>query len=800
MILSSPTFSWRSAPVRSLVVSLRIGAGPGRVVAVILDRTCDLVAGLLGVLLAGGAYLPIDPAQPARRTKFMITDSGATVLLTRTGLVSDPVALEDTDIAVVTVDAPGPEYAAPEALPQVENTDLAYVIYTSGSTGTPKGVLVEHGSVAKLLAGLFPGFGVAASDTVLAVASYTFDMSVGDIFGTLCAGARLVLASSAEAAEPHALGALIDQCGATYLSATPTTWSALLDIGWVGSSRLTVLSGGEPLPEVLAGRLLERCAAVWNTYGPTETTDVANCDRVVAGAPITVGHPLPGARVYVLDQQFRPLPAGVPGEIVIGGAGVARGYLNRPVEMAERFAADPFIEGGRVYRSGDRGRFLADGRLQHLGRYDDQLKIRGFRIEPAEIEAVLAEHPGVSAGVVVARATTQEDRQLVAYVVDSQVPDVELRAWVRARLPGYMVPAAIVHLAALPTTPGGKVERAALPAPATEHGAVLIGQPPRSPTEKRLADLWSAVLGTDVVDVHADFFDVGGHSLLAARLITDTEAEFGRSVDLSEFVKHGTTIAGLATMLTSDPAAAEYATSTRPPLFFVYPDPSSAVSVRHLVRAWGAEQPVYPLVPAQPNGRFDPAATVEDLAQPLIAVVRQLRPQGPYAFAGFSLGGLIAYEVGRQLAEAGEQVDWLGVFDTSTPAVAELRRRLSPWEGFTRLRRRSRKVRWVKYREVGVRAVRRCLHVPSPHEHFDYSGAVAITCAYAQQGHELPVDLFVTADSITDLDSASLGWSQYHRGPLRVHPLPGDHFSLLDQPQIGEVAGLMLASLRHVEG
>ncbi len=770
------------------------GAKPGTIVAALLDRSCEQVVGLLGILIAGAAYLPIDPRQPARRTQYMITDSGAMLLLTRTALLTD---LPAVDAIVCVVDADHEATTSPVTR-AASPSDLAYLMYTSGSTGAPKGVLVEHRNVAYIMATLLQQYGVTASDAVLTVASYTFDVSVGDIFGALGLGARVVLASAEQTTDPHALAALIDQSGATFVSATPTTWSALLSAGWAGSLMVTAVTAGEPVPESLARDLIERCAAVWNGYGPTEATVVASCGRLLGGEPVTVGRPLPGGRVYVLDDQGRLLPSGVPGEIVLAGAGVARGYLNRPTETTARFGADPFVEGGRVYRTGDRGRFLADGRVQHLGRLDDQVKVRGFRVEPGEIEAVLREHPAVAACAVTAQENAQGERELVAHVVGTGVSDVQLRAWVRARLPDYMVPTTIVGIEQLPVTPSGKLNRRALPEQESEHDVAPRGQAPRTPTEERVADLWSAVLHRDVTDVHADFFDLGGHSLLAARLIHQTEAQFARRLTLSEFLQHGT-IAGLAALLARAPTTDTVERTDRPILFFVYPDLSSAMSSRHLVGVWGDEQQMVPFVAPQTNGRFDVPGGVEGLVKPLIDLIRHEQPNGPYRLAGFSLGGLLVYDIARQLAKAGDEVEWLGVLDSPTPAIATSSLRgLTRWGWLTSLRTLDREERRARYRDAAQRAVRRLQRAPSTEdtEEFVYRDAFEIAHSYTQPGHAVPVDLFVTEDSIEEVGDATLGWGRYHRGPLRIHQLPGHHDALLDQPRVRDVARLLLASIR----
>ena len=413
--------------------------------------------------------------------------------------------------------------------------DLAYVIYTSGSTGRPKGVLIEHRSVTNLMQTMFREFGVTASDTVLSVASISFDLALGDIFCALACGARLVLATAAQATNPAALSRLIADSGATYMMATPTTWGALVAAGWRGNRRLTAASVGETLTDGLAEALLQRCGAVWNAYGPTEATVGTSVARLAEGDTVTVGRPLPNVRVYVTDPRGRLQPVGVPGEIAIGGVAVARGYLNRPDEHARRFGDDPFHAGGRIYRTGDRGRFLPDGRIQHLGRYDDQLKIRGFRIEPGEIESTLCEHPDVGCCAVVAREAPNGEQQLVAYIVGEPgcPSDAEARDWLRRRLPEYMVPSAFVHLSALPMTASGKLDKAALPAPSPQGTGRVGAQPPRNDTERRVAALWADLLAMPVTDVNSDFFDMGGHSLLAARLISEVQRTFGVALSLA---------------------------------------------------------------------------------------------------------------------------------------------------------------------------------------------------------------------------------------------------------------------------
>jgi amino acid adenylation domain-containing protein len=796
--VDNTTLTYRQLDDRAAVIASRLvqaGAGPGTVVAVLLDRTPDLVAAIMGILKSGAALLPLDPRQPAERNAFCINDVGAKVVLTEGSLPTfgDTVAATVVNLSDLAPHTPCEGGQSSTASP----ADLAYVIYTSGSTGRPKGVLIEHRGVTNLMRTMFEEFGVDATDTVLSVASISFDLALGDIFCALACGARLVLATVAQATNPAALSRLIADSGATYMMATATTWRALVAAGWRGDHRLTVVSVGETLNDGLAEALLQRCGSVWNGYGPTEATAGTSVARLAEGGTITVGRPFANTRVYITDSRGRLQPVGVPGEITIGGAGVARGYLNRPDEHARRFGDDPFHVGGRIYRTGDRGRFTSDGRIQHLGRCDDQLKIRGFRIEPDEIESTLCEHPEVGCCAVVAREAPNGEQQLVAYIVGEpgRPSEAEAREWLRRRLPEYMVPSAFMHVSALPTTTSGKLDKAALPAPSARGTGREGVNSPRNETERRVAALWADLLAVPVTDVDSDFFDMGGHSLLAARLISDVEQTFGVELPLSRFVSSGRTIAELAALLDSgNPSGTDEVTAV-PPLHLIFSDRNSAMSLRHFTAQWGAAQPVHPLIPEQPGGQFDRFATVEQLASQILSEIRNRQPHGPITLAGFSIGGLLAYEVARQAVDAGQQVDWLSILDAPAPSTAQsLRAHLTLRWRLRRLRKRPARERWAKYLEVALRLLRSGELWP-PQE-FDYRGATEIACRYQQPGHKVPMHLFVTEGSAADAEADRLGWDEFHDGSLTTHRLAANHATMLDLPVVEEVARVMLQSLR----
>ena len=454
--VSSPTesISFRALNGRANRLAHRLqdlGVGPESLVALCTSRSVSMVVGLLAVLKAGAAYVPLDPAYPSERLAFMLEDSGSSIVLTERNLRGK---LPRGEAHVLTLDSePGDLDIEDDTNPAAATTrdHLAYVIYTSGSTGKPKGVQVTHGGLANLLQSMRALLGISARDAMLAVTTLSFDIAALEILLPLIVGARVDLVAREIAADGERLIRRVNGPGITFLQATPATWRLLLDAGWRGKPGLVMLCGGEALPRALADRLLDKGEVLWNLYGPTETTIWSSAWRVEGGElPICVGRPIAGTRLYVLDKWLRPVPVGVTGELYIGGVGLARGYWKRPGLTADRFIPDPFDSagGGRLYRTSDLARWRPDGNLECLGRLDHQVKIRGFRVELGEIEAVLSEHPSVSQAVVAARPDGSGELGLFAYVVlreghDADL-DASLRSWISGRLPEYMVPASFL--------------------------------------------------------------------------------------------------------------------------------------------------------------------------------------------------------------------------------------------------------------------------------------------------------------------------------------------------------------------
>jgi len=503
-----------------------LGAGPGVPVALCVQRSDDMIVALLGILKSGSAYVPLDPDFPSDRLRYMLEDCGAPILVSESRLVDVAAGLELKRVCL-DEQAPGADEWPDNPLNRTTGADdIAYIIYTSGSTGKPKGVAIPHRAVVNFLLSMAATPGVANEDRWLAVTTLSFDISILELFAPLTVGATVVLADRTTATDGFALARMLEETDISIMQATPATWRMLLQTGWHGDSRLKILCGGEALDLDLARRLSAAGASLWNMYGPTETTIWSTCERIEADAQmISVGKPIANTYCYILDEQQNPVPAGVAGELCIGGDGVARGYRNREQLTAEKFIPNPFVDdvNARMYRTGDLARHLSDGRIEVLGRTDFQVKLRGFRIELGEIEALLTAQAGVSQSVVVLREDSPGDQRLVGYLagdpdINAIADDETLRRELRAELPDYMVPAAFMRLETFPLTPNGKVDRKQLPAPewSAQHEYVA----PRNETEESLAAIWADVLGVEQVGVYDDFFSLGGHSLLATRLIS----------------------------------------------------------------------------------------------------------------------------------------------------------------------------------------------------------------------------------------------------------------------------------------
>jgi amino acid adenylation domain-containing protein len=658
---------------------LSLGVGRDACVGVSLPRGAGELVALLATAKAGGAYVPLDPAHPTDRLRLILEDAAPQVMIVHP---SSPLAEGIDARAVIVLDdlLRATEGFSATAPPLSYHPDqLAYVLFTSGSTGRPKGVEISRGAFANFLRSMTVAPGLAETDRLLAVSTTSFDIAGLELFLPLYVGATVVIADRESVVDPRRLRRRVETDEITVMQATPATWRLLLEAGWQSRIGLRMLCGGEAMSASLADRLLAGGGELWNMYGPTETTVWSTLERIDRLRDvISIGRPIDCTQIYILDDQHKLLPAGTVGELYIGGLGLARGYRGRPDLTAERFIQNPGgPPGDRIYRTGDLGRMLPDGRFECLGRIDHQVKIRGFRIELGEIESVLRQVPRVKEVLVLAEDRGGDPR-LVAYWV-GEAPASALVEAARRRLPAYMVPASYISLAAFPLTPNGKIDRKALPrsdVALADAATPLKG--PRNDAETRMEALWREVLDLPHVGVDQDFFTLGGTSVSVVELRARIERDLGVDLPLPAFFD-APTIEKLAALLHDDARAF----SPDAPIIVDLRkgDPSLepwfcllGVQIYHdLAKALPDRRPVVGMhVPFRHLRGLDPRPTVPVMAAGYIKHIRERQPHGPYLLAGLCYGGVVAFEAARQLEMAGEEVALVAVFDGMLPRALHI--------------------------------------------------------------------------------------------------------------------------------
>ena len=648
-----------------------LGVGPDTLVALCVERSLEMVVGLLGILKAGGAYLPLDPSYPRDRLAFMLRDSGALLLLTHQRL-RDELEFGTPDAKLLCLDADwGTIAKSPTQTPKcgTRPENLAYVIYTSGSTGEPKGVEIRHRNLANVLCAMARKPGFALDDKLLAVTTISFDIAALELFLPLVAGGQVEVAPTSELPDGLALRRRLELSGATVMQATPATWAMLIEAGWLGNRNLRVLCGGEAIAPALAEELLIRAKEVWNVYGPTETTIWSSLDRIRTGHPITIGRPIANTQFYVVDRSRNPVPIGVPGELLVGGDGLARAYFRRPELTAEKFIANPFSPepGGRLYKTGDLVRRVPSGAIEILGRLDHQVKLRGFRIELGEIESVMTGFPGVREAVVLAREDVPGEKRLVAYFSgEKDIAAGALRAHLERALPEYMVPAAYVSLGALPLTPNGKLDRRALPAPGDHAFGTRAYEAPRGPVEIAIAAIWAEFLHLERVGRHDDFFSLGGHSLIALRVIGEINKALKARLNVPAFFQNPT-VERLTKVVEQKHHSGQepQVVPLQPghaglPLYFIGARPEEY----RLGQCLGEDRAIFAVDVPMPVEWIAAIAAADRSAMPTIEqlgalyadVVRAHAGSSPCVIAGYSLGGKIAFEAAHALRRVGGNV------------------------------------------------------------------------------------------------------------------------------------------------
>jgi amino acid adenylation domain-containing protein len=652
----------------------RRGVRRGARVAIAIERSVHMIAAVIGTLKAGAAYVPLDPAYPPERLAHMLRDSRASVVLTERSLVG--ASANDARLLYVE-DCLKPVEGSATDLAGATPDDVAYVIYTSGSTGGPKGVVIPHRAAAAMLHAYRTRFGLAAGDRWIALTTLSFDPSVLEIFGTLGTGGCLFVPSRADVTDGTRLRQVLEKWRPNFLQGTPSTYQLLLDAGWVGDASLTLLVGGEALTHLLALNLLPRCCRLFNVYGPTETTMWATAAQIVAASePITLGRPLANVRAYVLDAEHHLVPVGVAGELWIGGEGVAIGYFDRESLTCERFLADPFRPGGRMYRTGDLARWRPNGDLEYLGRLDHQVKLRGHRIELGEIENALERHPAVRRAVVTVQQGPQGPH-LVAYVTAAtEVVAGDVFRFLRDSLPGYMVPSILQVLDEFPLTPSGKINRRQLPV--IEIGSQRAIVPASTEFESALVRLWEEVLDIRPIGVTDNFFELGGHSLLATRLCARIAELTRRKLHVAVLLQ-SPTISDLARRIEHDDVSSSLLVpvlggGTGTPFFCVPGGGDNAFIFADLAKHLSADRVVYSFRFPEIAAGGHPRRVIADVAARLLAEMRAAQPTGPYLLGGYCFGGLVAFEMARQLRESGDRVASLTIFEMYLPGGYRMQR------------------------------------------------------------------------------------------------------------------------------
>jgi amino acid adenylation domain-containing protein len=817
------TYAQLNAQANQFAHYLRgLGVGQETLVGLCINRSEKVFVAMLGIMKAGGTYIPMDPGYPPDRLALMLEDAEAPVLVFQgketdlfphySGQRVDLDAL--WEVILLQSEENLPNVATPE--------NLIYIIYTSGSTGKPKGVMIPHQGFVNLMTAMAAVPGLNQGDRFLSPTSISFDMVGPELYLPLMCGAEVHMVSRAVATDGKRMAEVLRTSGATAMQATPATWRLLIQSGWEGNQDLIIICGGEAMPPDLVQPLLQRCKALWNFYGPTETTVWSTAYQITQVESSTpVGKPLANTQLYILDAQMQPVPVGHVGELLIAGDGVARGYLNRKAISKERFIANPFRPGERMYRTGDLARFRPDGQLDFLGRMDHQVKVRGYRIELGEIESGLVQHPDVRAAVVMAREDSPGDQRLVGYVTlesGATATMADLRRSLKQVLPDYMVPTVVMAIDRFPLSPNGKVDRKALPVPPTaERDLDADYVAPADNLEQQLVAVWEEVLQVKPVGINDSFFDLGGHSLLVVRLLDRIREVLHQDLPAAA-VFQAPTVSQFAQMLRqpsqqlASPAAVmiNLGQSNRSPLFCVHV----------LGQQMAFFKPMASYIPEQTmiglSADLDPAHagnldSLEAIAQFYIQELKKLQPEGPYFLTGVSHGGDVIFEMAQQLTQAGERVGLLAMMDTYGPQnqYSGFRNKLKfHGQALLSLKHRYLLGRINLYRDrlrttsllIYARLLeKRGKQVPADLqflrvvEQNTQSGS-----AYEHQPYDGDLLMFRATDDLfygEDYRRSALGWRSVILGEITVIDVTGDHMSMLQDPHAGAISQALKAHL-----
>ena len=823
LIFNGAVISYESLQERANQLAntlLENGIRPSDVVGLCVQRSPEMLIALLAIMKCGAAYLPMDPTYPRPRLEFMLQDSKARFLLT-TQELSQSFPKNINVLALESVLKRAEQFPKTTPAVVVDQDAMAYILYTSGSTGKPKGVPITHKNFVNLLCSISENPGIKEADKLLAITTISFDIAGVELFAPLLKGACIVLADNETVRDGRLLLELLEKENITILQATPTSWQMLLDAGWEGSSRLKAFCTGEALPQSLAEHLLPKCGSLWNLYGPTETTIFATIKQILnEEEKICIGRPIANTQLYILDEENRLAAPGISGEICIGGYGVAQGYWKRPELTQEKFIKNPLTPDGQptLYRTGDLGLLLSSGDIQCLGRLDEQVKIRGHRIEPAEIEQALTELDDIKAAVVVSNTN-----HLIAHIIPTKTTEADnerINQWRKAlagHLPAYLVPQEFKVHDRFPVTPSGKLDRKAICETSVTNETSTSHTAPRTETEKRIATIWKDCLDLDNVDIFSDFFELGGHSLKAVQVMTRLEKETGQRLPLTALFEYATVekLAKLVDNKKGDKIKGHSVIplkpgGTRTPLYLIHGIGLNAQRFKNLAQHFDDDQPVFGLQGIGINGVENSLETVEEIAAQYIDHISKLNPEGPYALAGHSYGGIIAYEMARQLKYQGKKVNLLAMLDTylenhfwhASPLrkkIATLRyhvgeklailKEISGSRDHFKFRLNRRINNFSEKYVTPDSEIKRQKQLERKNINAVMEMSKRIMNQYQIVPQEFEVDL-LRAKEVTYYmpDPVHLGWKNAALNGVNIYHVPGSHVDLIDPPHDAETA------------
>jgi amino acid adenylation domain-containing protein len=796
------------------------GMSPGDCVAVSLPRSIELVVTLLAILECGGAYLPLDPNYPSKRLEFMIEDSSAKYLIT-TKSSSSSLKTNSKILVLETLFSGLKRQPNSPVKITVDNSELAYLLYTSGSTGKPKGVPITHRNLVNFLCSILKEPGINQSDRFLSVTTISFDIAGLELFAPLLRGALLVLANEETSKDSRLLLDVLKEEQITMMQATPTTWQMLLEAGWEQKLSMKALCGGEALPLGLAKKLLQRVDELWNMYGPTETTIWSAIKKISETDDlITIGHPIANTQIYIINEKGQLVEPGKTGELCIAGEGVAKGYLKREALTAEKFIKNPFDTDSKstLYRTGDLAKLLPTGELQCFGRIDQQIKIRGHRIELGEIEQALDSLEGIQSSVVI-----MHHNRLVANVITNpliSVTDAIKTNWKKSlikTLPGHMVPQQFRVLNEFPTTLNGKIDRRALEELCSNVNGDTDFSSASTNSEKIITKIWQDYLEIDKIDIHSDFFELGGHSLIAVKVMTQLEKQTGNRLPLAALLEHPT-IKKLAAYMDNkfiswDSLVPLNPKGNKAPLFIVHGANHNVMLFKNLAKNLDPDQPVYALQAKGLSGEVEPHDSVEAMAAHYISEIKTINPEGPFALGGFSFGGIIAFEMVKQLSMEGKKVKVLALFDSyvyphyyySNPFKKRI---VSEFYNlgqlifmglnmFSSIKNFKRRYKLLKIKIQGVYLKLKYGSEKQYQLQFQRSSKIdemheIAFLRYNLLPENVKVDLFRSTEEIYFAhDYKFLGWRKIALKGIRKHMITGNHSEMFLSPAVEEVSVIL---------